>query len=92
MAYPIKIPKVKEQKKIKNFFILKKQGYEDGEWANQFYVWHLKDGKNDVVVSYDALARTSPYSVTYGGAIDFIGNKRELLNRYPELKEYIRGR
>jgi len=70
-------------------FELKKQGYEDGEWANHFYVWHVENGKEEFAVYKDNTKRTSPYSVIFEGALDFDGNKKELLKAYPEMKKYL---
>lgn len=94
MAYAIKNPKLKEKQtysvsKLK----LESQGYQDGEWANQFYVYNFKDQEGeDVELSIDVSTNEySRYRVVYGGAVDFDGNnKKDLLKRYPEFKNLLK--
>lgn len=98
MTYKIKKSKPKAEKESYEVesdsdFSLIKQGYEDGEWADQFYTYHFIDEKNnaEVVLSVDSIRSNVRYSVVYDGAVDYEGNsKKELLKRYPEFKEVLK--
>ena len=39
--------------------------------------------------TYDDEGHKLPYRVVWSGAVDFEGNKRDLLKRYPEFKGYV---
>lgn len=64
-------------------------GYQDGEWANQFYAYRFKVDGKEVEVTTD-LTRKSDWRVVWDGAVDYDGNKAGLLKRYPEFKKYLR--
>lgn len=65
------------------------EGIRDGEWANQFEYWEFEIGGDQVEVWRDTLERTGAWSVIWDGALDFTGNKKDLLARYPEMKEFL---
>jgi len=68
---------------------LVERGYRDWEWANQFYVWDLYVGNDRVEIEYDTSTRYSPWRVIWEGALDFEGNKKDLLARYPEFRRLL---
>lgn len=64
------------------------KGYADGEWANQFYTWHFVVDGDEVEISSDLVNRGN-WSVIWEGAVDYDGNKKDLLARYPEFRKYL---
>lgn len=69
--------------------VLVSEGYEDWEWVNQFYVWHFKVDGKEVAVSNNTNERISAWSVVWDGAVDFDGNKKDLVKRYPYFAKYL---
>jgi hypothetical protein len=65
------------------------RGYRDWEHASQFYVWDLYVGNDRVEIEYDTTTRYSPWRVIWEGAVDFEGNKKEMLSRYPEFRRLL---
>ncbi len=65
----------------------------DGEWAGQFNIWRFTSAdapageRANVEVSYDNVNRT--WSVFWNDVLDYEGNKRDMLKRYPELKAHL---
>lgn len=65
------------------------QGYRDWEHVNQFYVWDLYAKNDRVEIELDTTARVAPWRVIWEGALDFEGNKKDLLSRYPEFRQLL---
>jgi hypothetical protein len=70
--------------------------YGASEWSGEEdTIIMLKDGGEDVEVQITHPARVSrgeffPISVVYGGAVDFDGNKREFVKRYPDIHKFLK--
>jgi uncharacterized protein YdiU (UPF0061 family) len=84
-AYIVKKAKEEELHSVKQVY----SGYQDGEWANQFYAYRFKVDGKEVEVTTD-LTKKGDWRVVWDGAVDYDGNKAGLLKRYPEFKKHLR--
>jgi hypothetical protein len=63
--------------------------YRDGEWVNQFEFWEFDVNGERAEVWRNTLERFGAWSVIWEGAVDFNGNKKDLVQRYPEFRRYL---
>ena len=62
---------------------------KDGEWSSQFRYWEFNIDGDTVEVYYDTVHRIQAWSIIWEGALEYTGNKKDMLKRYPELKEFF---
>ena len=60
----------------------------DGEWVNNFQEWRLKINGSEVIIQ-ENLTKRGQWEVFWDGALDYSGNKKDMLKRYPELRGYV---